>query len=53
LRLASLYTHFPDADAADIAFAEDQIRRFRDLARGSPPGQSVRRGSMRRTAPAH
>lgn len=29
LRLASVYTHFPDADAPDLAFAEDQVRRFR------------------------
>ena len=28
LRLASLYTHFPDADAEDTAFAHDQARRF-------------------------
>ena len=32
LRLASLFTHFPDADAADLSFAEDQVRRFRALA---------------------
>ena len=31
LRLASLYTHFPDADAEDLAFATDQCRRFRAL----------------------
>ena len=28
LRFASLFTHFPDADAADLSFAEDQVRRF-------------------------
>jgi len=28
LRLASVYTHFPDADAADLAFAHEQVRRF-------------------------
>ncbi len=32
LRLASLFTHFPDADAEDLTFAEDQVRRFRALA---------------------
>jgi alanine racemase len=32
LRLASLFTHFPDADAADLSFAEGQARRFRALA---------------------
>jgi alanine racemase len=31
LRLASLYTHFPDADAEDLSFARDQVRRFREL----------------------
>ena len=31
LRLASLYTHFPDADAEDLGFAEDQLRRFAAL----------------------
>ena len=31
LRLASVYTHFPDADAADLAFTHDQTRRFRAL----------------------
>src|SRR5262249_49049118 len=28
LRLASLYTHFPDADALDLAFAHGQARAF-------------------------
>ncbi|MFI5371868.1 MAG: alanine racemase [Candidatus Eisenbacteria bacterium] len=28
LRLASVYTHFPDADAADLEFAERQVRDF-------------------------
>lgn len=28
LRLASVYTHFPDADAADLAFTETQVARF-------------------------
>lgn len=42
LRLASVYTHFPDADAEDLAFAERQTARFRDLlarleARGIRP----------------
>ena len=32
LRLASVFTHFPDADAEDLAFAHAQIERFRDLA---------------------
>ncbi len=32
LRLASLFMHFPDADAADLSFAQDQLRRFRTLA---------------------
>jgi alanine racemase len=29
LRLASVYTHFPDADDADLGFAHDQVARFR------------------------
>ena len=42
LRLASLYTHFPDADAADLSFAQGQARRFAALverlkARGIAP----------------
>jgi alanine racemase len=42
LRLASVYTHFPDADAADPSFAREQVRRFRELldrleARGLRP----------------
>jgi alanine racemase len=28
LRLASLYTHFPDADAGDLAFSRAQVGRF-------------------------
>jgi alanine racemase len=28
LRLASIYTHFPDADSEDLTFAEDQMREF-------------------------
>ena len=28
LRLASLYTHFPDADAADLSYSREQVRRF-------------------------
>jgi alanine racemase len=28
IRLASLYTHFPDADADDPSFSRDQTRRF-------------------------
>lgn len=28
LRLASVYTHFPDADAEDLAFARGQVQRF-------------------------
>ncbi len=28
LRLASLYTHFPDADASDLSCSRDQVRRF-------------------------
>ena len=31
LRLASLFTHFPDADSDDLAFTRDQARRFREL----------------------
>ncbi|HET7251577.1 MAG TPA: alanine racemase [Gemmatimonadales bacterium] len=31
LRLASLYTHFPDAEADDLAFARGQVTRFRTL----------------------
>ena len=42
LRLASVYTHFPDADGADLAFARAQVERFRALvarleARGLRP----------------
>jgi alanine racemase len=42
LRLASLYMHFPDADAEDLAFSRDQVRRFGELlarlgARGIRP----------------
>lgn len=42
LRLASVYTHFPDADEADLDRARDQVRRFRELldrleARGLRP----------------
>lgn len=32
LRLASVYTHFPDADGEDLAFARAQTERFRALA---------------------
>lgn len=28
LRVASVYTHFPDADAEDLEFAKEQARRF-------------------------
>jgi alanine racemase len=28
LRLASVYTHFPDADSEDLEFSHDQARRF-------------------------
>lgn len=42
LRLASVYTHFPDADGDDLSYAESQVRRFRELlsrleARGLRP----------------
>lgn len=42
LRLASLYTHFPDADAEDLSFARGQVERFGALverlaARGLRP----------------
>lgn len=42
LRLASVYTHFPDADAADLSYAHEQTRRFAELivrleARGLKP----------------
>src|SRR5207249_1497128 len=33
LRLASVYTHFPDADASDLAFAKAQVERFTALLR--------------------
>ena len=39
LRLASVYTHFPDADAADLGFARGQIERFNALI-----GRLERRG---------
>jgi alanine racemase len=31
LRLASVYTHFPDAEAEDVSFARGQAERFRSL----------------------
>ena len=31
LRLASLFTHFPDADGEDLSFSRDQLARFREL----------------------
>lgn len=42
LRLASVYTHFPDADASDLAYAHAQTARFAQLierleARGLRP----------------
>jgi len=42
LRLASVYTHFPDADAPDAGASLEQVRRFRELlerleARGLRP----------------
>lgn len=42
VRLASLYTHFPDADAEDLDFTRAQVERFRALverlrARGLAP----------------
>lgn len=33
LRLASVYTHFPDADAGDLTFAKAQSVRFGELSR--------------------
>lgn len=44
LRFASLYTHFPDADAEDLAYARGQVARFRELverlrARGLAPAR--------------
>ncbi len=44
LRLASLYTHFPDADGADLDFSHAQVRRFLALvgrleARGLKPAR--------------
>jgi alanine racemase len=39
LRLASIYTHFPDADSADLGFARDQVQRFTALL-----GRLERRG---------
>ncbi|HEY2955835.1 MAG TPA: alanine racemase [Candidatus Eisenbacteria bacterium] len=33
LRLASVYTHFPDADAEDLSFAREQVSRFGALLR--------------------
>jgi alanine racemase len=42
LRLASIFTHFPDADGDDLSFSRDQVRRFNGLlerlaARGIRP----------------
>jgi alanine racemase len=31
LRLASMFTHFPDADSEDISFSHEQMRRFNAL----------------------
>ncbi|MEO6463547.1 MAG: alanine racemase [Candidatus Eisenbacteria bacterium] len=31
LRVGSVYTHFPDADAADPSFARQQVSRFEDV----------------------
>ena len=44
LRLGSVYTHFPDADAEDLSFAEGQVQRFTALiarleARGISPAR--------------
>ncbi len=44
LRLASLYTHFPDADGSDLEFSYAQVRRFLALvarleARGLKPAR--------------
>jgi alanine racemase len=42
LRLASVYTHFPDADGDDLSYAREQVKRFSALltrleARGLKP----------------
>jgi len=42
LRLASVFTHFPDADGEDLSFSHQQVTRFRSLlerlaARGIQP----------------
>jgi alanine racemase len=42
LRVGSVYTHFPDADAADLTFARQQVARFEEVlaalaARGIRP----------------
>ena len=39
LRLASVFTHFPDADGEDLGYSRDQIRRFDELL-----AQLARRG---------
>src|SRR5262245_42776238 len=31
LRVGSVYTHFPDADATDLSFARQQVARFHDV----------------------
>ena len=31
LRLASVFTHFPDADSDDLSFGQRQVERFREL----------------------
>jgi len=33
LRLASMFTHFPDADADDLSFGQKQVERFQALLR--------------------
>ena len=34
LRVGSVYTHFPDADAEDLSFARDQVERFEGVLAG-------------------
>ena len=52
LRLASLYTHFPDADAESLEFSERQVRGFLALGIDSRRAGSIRRVCMPRTARA-
>ena len=52
LRLASVYTHFPDADADDLTYAHGQVNASVNCSFGSRHAGCVRLECTRRTAPA-